>query len=132
MRDAEAIEVLGIAAGVGELVEANEIVAVLGQRVIDQAVLAGGRAVLGELPAGGVVQLQLGVEPAVDAAVQAADDDALPLLAGEDVVIDIGGGGDGAVDRGADLDPLGLLDVVVRLLLRRPRSGRRRRRRAGC
>src|SRR5262249_9536728 len=65
----------------------------------------------------GVVDFEAGVHAAVDAAGQAAEDDALPLLAGEDVVVHVGGVGEVAVDGAVDLDALGLGQVVVRLLL---------------
>src|SRR5207253_8666126 len=57
-----------------------------------------------------------GIEAAVDARAQAANQDTMAFFTGERTVIHVGGRADGARDGGADLDLLGLLDVVVGLL----------------
>src|SRR5262249_52017164 len=120
--DAEPVEVFGRPSGVGELVEADVIIAVGRQGGVEQGVVvgvvavAGGAGIDAELPPLCVVQLHGGLHAAVDAQGEAAHDHALPLGAGEDEVIDVGRGADGAVDRRVEGDALGLGDVVVRLL----------------
>ncbi len=115
--DGQPIEVLEVALGVGEREDPDEVVAILGQDLVEEGVAALVIAVGGQHGAALAKQLQAWLGPAIDAAGQAADHHTLPLLARKDKVIDVGRRAEGAVDGGVDLDRLGLVDVVVGLLL---------------
>jgi hypothetical protein len=115
--DTQAIEVFGSALRVGEFEDAHQVVAVLGENDVREGVVFKIIAVDRQQAPTDVVDLDTGMGSAVDAGGQAVEEDALPLLAGEDVIIDVGRGADDAVDRAVEFDALGLVDVVVGLLL---------------
>ncbi len=101
----------------GEFVQAHPVIAVGRQRDIGQCVVAGVVAVEHQPAAGSVVQLHGWLRLAVDARSRHVQQHALPLLAGEGEVIDIGRRIDRTIDHGIDRDLLRGADVVVRLLL---------------
>src|SRR4051794_18525498 len=100
-----------------ELKDANVAGTVVGQRHVEEGVETAVVAVLAEDSLARIVSLNDRMKPAVDGGSQAADDDALALLAGEGVVIDIGAAGHCAADGAVHLDLLRLRQVVVRLYL---------------
>src|SRR5207248_369438 len=102
--DAQAVKQVRPADLVGELHQADLVVAVFVQGQVHQAVGQRGGAVGGDLVVVLVQHLDLGGQLAVDGAALAVDQDALAALPGEDVVIHVGRRGDGAVDGGVDLD----------------------------
>ena len=111
----EPIEVVEAARGVGEVIHAEQVVAVGRGGEIEEAVFVRLSAAIDELIRLRVEQPHLGVEPTIDARGRRVEQDAFALLGGDLKVIDLSRGGDAAVDRGADGDLLGLFDVVVRL-----------------
>ncbi len=115
--DAQAIEVVDAADGVREAEHAHQVLAVGRQRYIEQRVVVAVVAPQAEVGAGAVIHLDGGRQLAVDAGREAATNHALALLAGENVVIHVGRRLDDAIDDGVELNLLGLVGVVVRLLL---------------
>jgi hypothetical protein len=95
----------------GELRDANEVVAVRREGVVEDGLVGEVEPVARQdLPAGRN-QFQLGLEQAVDARRAARGDDPLAGLAGEDELIDIGRGGDLAVGRRVQCDSLSSADA---------------------
>src|SRR5262245_35352558 len=70
-REIEAIEIVGTALGVGELVKADDIVAVVGRREVENAVARRQGTMIGDHFPGGVVDPHFGMEPAIERGAQA-------------------------------------------------------------
>src|SRR5262249_1885621 len=69
-REVEAIEVVGTALRVSELVEAQNIVAIGRRREVEDAVVCGQRAMIAEHFASSIIDPHLGMEPAVERSAQ--------------------------------------------------------------
>ena len=115
--DAQAIEVIRAAQAIGEAEHADEVLAIGRQRRVQQSVVVAIIAAQAERRAAGAEQLEGHRQPAIDARGQAAANDALALLAGEDVIVHIGRRLNNAIDDGIERNSLRLVGVVVGLLL---------------
>lgn len=113
--DVQPIEEIA-AAAVDEIPDLDGKIAVFGGGEIDERIAAEIVAGVGELLSLRIVKLQGAVELAVEPPGPAVNDDALPLLGGEDVEIDIGAAVHLAIDDDGEAHPLRLAQLVVRLL----------------